>query len=190
MGYLRIRDHILIDAALKTKLEAQPASITLVARAIEHAPGIDLNLPGREIIIVADRYDAKGHTINVSGPDAGAVPDGVTGAAGLATANFNRPGGPGTNGSSGANAANAGSIRIIAQRLGDVRLLARGGAGGKGGDDGSGGGGTGRADNPHSMGSRLEGRRRRRSGQWRRRRQGWPGRCRVHGRGRSTRERC
>ena len=149
MGYLRIRDHIVIDAALKTKLEAQPASITLVARSIEHAPGIDLNLPGREIIIVADQYDAKGHTINVSGPDAGPVPDGVTGAAGLATANFNRPGGPGTNGSSGANAANAGSIRIIAQRLGDVRLLARGGAGGKGGDGGSGGrGGDGRGDTP------------------------------------------
>jgi len=150
MGYLRIRDHILIDATLKAKLEKQPASITLVARAIEHAPGIDLNLPGREIIIVADRYDAKGHTINVSGPDAGSVPDGVTGAPGLATANSRRPGGPGTNGGRGANGANAGSIRIIAQRLGDVRLLARGGNGGKGGDGGSGGrGGDGRAGNLH-----------------------------------------
>ena len=83
-GYIRIRDHILIDAALKSKLEALSTSITLVAREIEHAPGIDLNLPGREIIIVADHYDAKGRTINVSGADAAPGTDGRTGAVGLA----------------------------------------------------------------------------------------------------------
>ena len=118
--YIRIRDHILIDAALKSKFEALPASITLVAREIEHAPGIDLKLPGREIIIVADHYDAKGRTIDVSGDDAKKVANGATGANGLATSNFNRPGGPGTKGTPGADGADAGSIRIVVQRLGDV----------------------------------------------------------------------
>jgi hypothetical protein len=150
-GYIRIRDHILIDAALKSKLEALSPSITLVAREIENAPGIDLNLPGREVIIVADHYDAKGRTINVSGVDAASGKDGAPGAPGRAsrTISFNRPGGPGTKGAPGANGANAGSIRIVVQRLGDVRLVARGGAGGKGGDGGSGGpGGAGLRDTP------------------------------------------
>ena len=41
----------------------------------------------------------------------------------------------------GANGANAGSIRIVVQRFGDLRLVARGGAGGEGGAGGNGGAG-------------------------------------------------
>jgi hypothetical protein len=145
VGYIRMRDHILIDKTLKKKFEDVLGVITLVAREIEHAPGINLNLPGRRIIIVADHYDAKGCTINVSGTDGPSGATGATGAAGLATAHFNRPGGTGTKGVTGDKGENAGSIRIVVQRLGDVRLVAKGGAGGRGGDGGSGGcGGDGR----------------------------------------------
>lgn len=137
LGYVRVRDHILVDAALQAKLGAMTGSVTLVAREIEHAPGIDLTLPGCRVVIVADRYDAKGRTVNVSGADAAPNRDGDTGSVGLATANFNRPGGRGTDGRAGQPAGHAGSIRIIVQRLGEVRLLARGGAGGQAGTGGT-----------------------------------------------------
>ncbi len=150
LGYVRIRDRILIDATLRKKLEDLPGSITLVAREIEHAPGIDVILPGRRITVVADHYDAKGGTINVSGVAGTSGVNGLTGSVGLAGANFNRPGGPGARAAAGGNGENGGSIRIIAQRLGDVRLVAMGGAGGKGGDGGRGGrGGDGRSGNQH-----------------------------------------
>jgi len=150
VGYIRIRDQIVIDAKLKAKLEDVFGSVTLVARNIEHAPGIDLKMPGRHIVIVADHYDAKGQTIDVSGADGAAVSDGDTGAIGFASHTTKIPGGPGTGGANGNNAANAGSIKIVAQRLGDVRLVAKGGNGGKGGDGGDGGrGGDGRSDTLH-----------------------------------------
>lgn len=144
-GYTRIRDHILIDDALKKKLEALRDSVTLVAREIVHAPGIDLRLPGRRIVVVADHYDARGGAIDVSGVDAESSSNGAPGSRGDARAK--RPGGPGARGTDGHNATNAGSIRIVAQRLGDVRLVAIGRIGGKGGNGGRGGaGGDGRVD--------------------------------------------
>ena len=67
-AYTRIRDRIVINRALKDKLEGLPGAITLVAREIEHEAGIDLILPGRSIVIIADIYSAGGRTIDVSGP--------------------------------------------------------------------------------------------------------------------------
>jgi hypothetical protein len=154
VGFLRIRDSIEIDAKLKEKLEKNSSgSVTLVAREIKHAAGIDLILHGRQVLIVADHYDAKGRMIDVSGADVADVKDGSNGSTGYADHNHDKnvPGGPGAPGFQGNNGNNAGSIRIIAQRLGDVRLVAKGGRGGKGGDGGNGGnGGAGtKAAPPH-----------------------------------------
>jgi hypothetical protein len=118
--YIRIRDRIVIDQTLKEKPEAAdtPSFITLVAREIEHAPSINLLIPGGVITLVANHYDGKGATIDVSGSDG---VHGANGTPGLAGANTNIPGGSGAPGGNGKPGAKAGRIRLLAYEL----LLAR-----------------------------------------------------------------
>lgn len=142
--YTRIRDHIVIDKALKEKLEAPdaPFIITLIARVIEHAPDTHLKLPGASLTLVASSYQAHGCSIDVSGDDAPPGPAGDVGLPGVSFASTHKPGGPGTNGGNGGAGGSGGSIRIVCERLGDVHLKADGGAGGAGGAGGSGGDGA------------------------------------------------
>jgi hypothetical protein len=145
--YIRIRDRIVIDKALKAKLEAPdtPSFVTLIAREIEHEPGVDLVIPGGVITVVASRYDGRGAAIDVSGGAGGTGAHGPNGSWGLAAANTNIPGGAGGHGGPGGKGGDAGSIRVIAEKLGDVTLRAHGGPGGRGGAGGAGGrGGNGR----------------------------------------------
>jgi hypothetical protein len=65
--YIRIRDRIVIDKALKAKLEVMGANynVVLVAREIEHAPGIDLVIPGgtvKGVVKVTAVRRLVGHT--------------------------------------------------------------------------------------------------------------------------------
>ena len=118
--------------------------MTLIAREIEHEPGVDLVVPGGVIKIVASRYDGKGASIDVSGAPGAVGTRGANGAPGLASHTVNIPGSAGSPGGPGGAGANAGSIRLLAERLGDVTLRANGGGGGNGGSGGSGGrGGNG-----------------------------------------------
>lgn len=151
--YIRIRDRIVIDKELQAKLSADdtPNFIVLIAREIVHEPGVDLVVPGGFITIVATSYDGKGATIDVSGSAGASGNVGADGGLGLATANTRVPGGPGQPGGDGGAGDGGGSIRLLAERLGDVSLRARGGSGGSGGGGGNGGnGGNGRNANlPH-----------------------------------------
>jgi hypothetical protein len=147
--YTRIRDHILIDAALRDKLQKIPSDfpIALVARHIEHATDIDLVIPGGDITIVATRYDGNGRTIDVSGRAGSPGSHGSKGTRGFAADPDTRiPGGPGGPGETGTAGSDGGRIRVVAEQLGDVSLRANGGQGGRGGQGGSGGdGGPGHA---------------------------------------------
>lgn len=151
--YIRIRDRIIIDKKLKAKLEDPdaPFIVTLIAREIEHEPGVDLVIPGGVIKIVASRYDGKGASIDVSGAPGAVGTRGANGAPGLAAHTKNIPGSAGGPGGPGGPGANAGSIRLLAERLGDVTLRANGGGGGKGGAGGGGGRG-GNGQKPPKLG--------------------------------------
>jgi hypothetical protein len=143
--YVRIRDRIVIDQALKEKLEDVGASynIVLVARQIEHAPGIHLVIPGGTVKIVATRYDARGGSVDVSGVQGATGVPGRTGSRGSAgnSTGKNVPGGTGGAGHTGAEGQAGGTIRLLAEQLGDVTLRANGGTGGRGGAGGQGGDG-------------------------------------------------
>lgn len=158
--YVRIRDRIIIDQTLKEKLEGRdkdgkptgkdaPFIVTLIAREIEHAPGIDLKIPGGVIKIVTSRYDGKGASIDVSGAPGTLGAEGVDGTPGLAAHTKKIPGGPGGPGAPGGPGDNGGSIHLLAEQLGEVTLRANGGKGGNGGTGGTGGrGGDGQPQTP------------------------------------------
>lgn len=142
--YVRVRDRIVIDAVLRDKLRRRGAELplVLVAREIEHAPGIDLIVPGGNITIVASRYDGRGGAIDVSGQAGAPGEPGRTGVRGFVARPATRvPGGRGGPGNTGAPGAVGGTIRLIAEQLGDVVLRANGGRGGRGGPGGVGGAG-------------------------------------------------
>ncbi len=151
--YIRIRDRIVIDKALKAKLEVVGANynVVLLAREIEHAPGIDLVIPGGTVKIVATRYDARGGSIDVSGAEGAKGEPGRIGARGfVAHPKTSVPGGPGGPGHIGATGGDGGTIRLLAEQLGDVTLRANGGRGGRGGAGGQGGdGGKGVQQSAH-----------------------------------------
>ena len=154
---VHVRDRIVIDSKLQTKLKKElDASgarlVTLIGRLIEHAPGFNLVLPGHRVRVVATSYDAKGGSIDVSGGASGV--EGKSGATGTAGVAFrdpkrNRKGGAGGRGATGSSGESAGTIHLLCERLGGVRMLANGRPGGKGGDGGDGGrGGPGVRDTP------------------------------------------
>src|SRR5262249_10348237 len=122
--YTRIRDRIVIDAKLKKKLEAADTAnfIVLVAREIEHAPGVDLFIPGGSVTIVATRYDGLGARIDVTGLPGAAGSSGRPGTPGLAAAHTLIAGGTGHPGGRGARGGDGGTIRLLAERLGQVDL--------------------------------------------------------------------
>ncbi len=115
--YIRIRDRIVIDKALKAKLEVVGANynVVLLAREIEHAPGIDLVIPGGTVKIVATRYDARGGSIDVSGAEGAKGEPGRIGARGFVahpkTSVPGGPGGPGHIGATGGDQSELGECR-------------------------------------------------------------------------------
>jgi len=132
-SFTHIRDSIVIDSDLKALIDQTslpPGSTAyLIARRIVHFPEFVLSLPGVNVVLVADSYDANGGKIIVSGVRGAAGPAGGDGA--NATQPFRGEsgghGGPGTGGSSG------GSVRLICLRMHSAHLIAKGGAGGPGG---------------------------------------------------------
>jgi hypothetical protein len=142
--YIRIRDRIVIDATLRDKLQKIGANypIVLVAREIVHAAKVDLVIPGGNITIIATRYDGRRQLIDVSGVAGEAGAPGRKGKRGVAADPAIRtPGERGGPGEAGKPGRAGGSIRLIAEQLGDVVLLASGGHGGRGGAGGPGGDG-------------------------------------------------
>jgi hypothetical protein len=143
--WTRVRDVIMVDPKLQALIdEKAPApsatEILLLARKIEHIPGFVLRVPGRDVVLIASEYDAKGGSIDVSGAPGGPGPSGPGGSASPTPAN-SRSGGPGGAGGQGGPGQNASSIVLLCETLHGAHLVANGGAGGAGGSGGAGGGG-------------------------------------------------
>jgi hypothetical protein len=124
-----VRDRIEISDALRDELAAEMkfrkitrgTTVCLLAREIVHSSQYTFALSGHPLILVADSYDGNGGAIdtatyNLFGPAAGAPAHDTT------------PGG------NGANGASASPITVVAQKVVNARLVARGRPGGKGGD--------------------------------------------------------
>jgi hypothetical protein len=144
-----IRDEILINSALKARIEKQNlplgSKIWLVARQIRHESGFPLNLSGYDVVIVTREYDSNGGNIDISGRE-GIV--GSTGASGTFGSNSNEggePGGIGGSGGSGGIGYASTTLRFTCEHLRNAHFIANGGMGGQGGEGGEGGhGGDGR----------------------------------------------
>jgi hypothetical protein len=163
-NFTHIRDSILIDSDLKGLMDQTSlppgSTVFLIARQIVHFPQFVLSLPGLNVVLVADSYDANGGQIVVSGVRGAAGSAGSDGA--NATQAFrggsDGPARPGTGGSSG------GSVRLICLRMLSAHLIANGGPGGPGGAGGTGGAGApavhsvsaGAAGGPGGRGGRVE----------------------------------
>lgn len=146
---LIIRDQITINDSFLSFLTgvAPGETVKIVARSIRHDPGYNLELSGRVLSIVASVYSGNGGAILTAGSVGDLGPAGAAGAVGIATSTGagNRPGGPGQAGQNGKGGTGGGSIRILAQSIDGLHIVALGGAGGPGGAGGAGGhGGNGR----------------------------------------------
>ncbi len=128
-AFTYVRDRIEIGDALRDELVAEMkfrkiaggTTVCLLAREIVHASQYTFALSGHPLILVADTYHGNGGaidttTFNLFGPANGAPAHDTT---------------PGGNGGNGASAS---AITVIAQKVVNARLVARGKAGGKGGD--------------------------------------------------------
>jgi hypothetical protein len=134
-GITYVRDRIVLDNALRAEIEAEltfknvaaGATLYFLAREIVHAPNYTFAMSGHPLVFVADSYDGKGGTIDTT-DKAAVAKNGAAGAVGA----------PGGNGGNGAGAA---PITLVAQKIVNARLTARGMVGGQGcngarGDDG------------------------------------------------------
>lgn len=145
---LYIRDSVLVDDKLRDRLRSAAEAgsrLRVVARSVRHAKGYTLQLPGADLTIIAQHYDANGGGVSVAGA-AGAT--GTAGAGGLMHG-FGTDGGPGHDGAVGGTGATGGSIRLLCEHLVQGRFCADGGPGGTGGAGGQGGrGGSSRPPIP------------------------------------------
>jgi hypothetical protein len=140
--FTHIRDSIIIDSDLTALLDQTSlppgSTVSLIARQIVHFPKFVLSLPGVNVVLVGDSYDANGGKIIVSGVRGGAGSVGSDGAD--ATQPFR--GESGGHGSPGTGGSPGGSVRLICQRMHSAHFVANGGSGGPGGVGGAGGAGA------------------------------------------------
>ena len=147
--FVYIRDQIVINKELAAFLQASTplgGTMRLLARQIRHESA-SLDMPGRNVVIVADEYNNHRNLINVEGTPGAVGAGGNIGSPGEADATGigNRPGGPGSPGRPGGAGTAATSIRLICQHNLGSFLVASGAAGGDGGPGGNGGpGGPGK----------------------------------------------
>ena len=164
MDWTFLRDKVVIDQAFRAELLAEirfrglplGSRLLVAARDVIHAPNYVLRLEGYHLSIFADRYDAAGGGIDLSGSDGAPGSRGSQGAEGYASAGGanNKPGGAGGRGGNGLKGANGTTLTIAAATIGSARLSSRGGSGGAGGQGGAGGrgGGGSRGNPPHYEG--------------------------------------
>jgi hypothetical protein len=158
MDSIYIRDNLVLDENMAQKIRGDLLSknllpggtVGLIARQLTLGAGYVFTLPGCNVMLFADVFDANGGSIEVSG-----VP-GATGAAGAvgqdSSNSLDADGGPGGDGGGGGAGGPAGNVALYCVNLVSARLLANGGdagSGGSGGDGGSGGmGDPGRPPDP------------------------------------------
>jgi hypothetical protein len=127
-----IRDRIKVDSHFSTEIQAEIAhrdikagtTLCFVAREIVHFSKYTFALHGYPLIFVADTYDGKGGAIDTIDHDPESVP--TTGAP--------ASGGPGGQpGGTGGNGTSASPITLVAQKVVNARLVAKGNPGGNGG---------------------------------------------------------
>jgi hypothetical protein len=152
--WARFRDKITIDPAFVADMAEDIAFkdipdgsiLLLAARTINLEPSYTLNCRFGErryhLIVVADRFDARGGKIDAKGMDGNVGRAGSPGRDGhLEAGNVGsqgEPGGPGQNGM---------DVTLMCQRLGGLDIVSNGGRGGRGGDGGAGGAGDVRLEN-------------------------------------------
>jgi hypothetical protein len=153
-NYPYIRDILTIDDRVQRFYNdfAGDGAVFLLGRVVRHAPGCDLRVGSRPLIIVADVYDGTGGMIDARGADATAVgargadgvypwPDAIVDSAGV-----DRPigpGGGGQGGGPGAPGGNGGTVTVRCRRSVNAHISAAGGNGAAGGAGGNGSRGVG-----------------------------------------------
>jgi hypothetical protein len=136
------RDKIVLNTdfinfvAAKAKALPKGSTLLIAARDCKHDPGTALRVPGYNLILLADQYDAAGGAIDASGLSApGAGAKGVAGKSGTG----DQAGEPGGQGQAGSAGNSGGNITVFAKRLSNAHLVSNGGNGGQGGAGGNGG---------------------------------------------------
>lgn len=144
-GWTSIRDEIVIDKALHDKIVAtvkKGDTVGLIARSIVHAAKFVLALPGINLYLIAEEYDANGGSINLSDVTPGkAGSRGKEGARAPASKDGSKPGGIGAAGGIGGTGQAGSTLYLICERLKSANLITNGAPGGIGGDGGKGGDG-------------------------------------------------
>ena len=166
-----IRDVLTIDDSIWTHFGRDQTGdpMILLGRVVRHAPGYQLVVTGRPVIIVADEYDGNGGSIDASGeaqtgdasalgqngvdgPDAPVKPYPHTSLNPPPPDIPHGPGGNGTNGTNGGNGRSGQNVTLLARKASSVAILTfgapgyPGGSGGRGGTGGDGWDGTQDAD--------------------------------------------
>jgi hypothetical protein len=145
-----VRDRIELDDGLSNELQeemnfreiAKGTTVCLLAREIVHASEYTFALSGHPLVLVADTYNGNGGAIDTTTHQLFAATDG-------AAAKGTTPGGDGGHG------ASASAITVVAQKVLNARLVARGNPGGNGGNAANGGNGT-NAKRGEKIGGALE----------------------------------
>ncbi len=144
-SWTSIRDEIIIDKALHDKLVAtvkKGDTVGLIARSIVHAAKFVLELPGINLYLIAEEYDANGGSINLSEVTPGKPgSEGKEGAPAPASKTGDKPGGVGGTGNTGGTGQAGATLYLISERLKSANLISNGAPGGKGGNGGKGGDG-------------------------------------------------
>jgi hypothetical protein len=157
--WIYIRDRIVINEDLAKEIDDEIAyrklkkgsTLLLAARRIDHTKDYVLRLEGFNLILVAESYDGNGGAIDTSGSPGA---NGTAGAAGKSKIIGSpvKAGDPGQNGTPGGPGPSASSITLIAAKISEAHLIARGGNGGAGGAGGKGGNGApGKAGVPNKF---------------------------------------
>jgi len=150
-NYPYIRDILTIDATVQNFYRefAGDGPVYLLGRIVRHAPGFDLKVGARPLIIVADLYDGNGGTIDARGADGAA--GGLRGGDGgypwppYEPGELGRPTGPGGGGGGGGpggSAGSGGSVTVRCRHSLNARIDVSGGNGAGGGAGGNGGPGV------------------------------------------------
>lgn len=146
--YPYIRDRVTINSDLQTFCNRPgDGPVFILGRTVEHAPGFDLRLTGRPLIIVADVYDGTNGMINARGADG--VGGGAAGANGVHpwpdTVNDASgedhpvgPGGSGQGGGRGSDGSAGGSVTVMCRRSINAHISVAGGSATSGGPGGNG----------------------------------------------------
>lgn len=147
-NYPYIRDTLIINDDMVKKFYnnfSGPDPVFLIGRIVQHAPGYELVLGSRPLIIVADLYDGNGGMIDARGDDgkAGGYQDNPHGTSPWPQYDSRGwpvgPGGNGKPGTPGSLGTPGGNVTVLCRRSVNAKISVAGGGGGAGGPGGNGG---------------------------------------------------